>query len=124
MPGLAGVELAAYNRYVKQTDGRLIFVDWFGAAHAEIALAAGQPQEALQLAQDAIVKAEQIGGVFAEGVARRVLALAMRSLGAPVDQVLLQLQTSLLLLTQGGATVEAARTLELLSAYRPAAKVS
>jgi len=115
VPGLASVELTAYDRYAKQTEGRLIFVDWFAAAHAEIALIAGRPQEAAQLAQEAIVTAKKIGGIFAEGIARRVLALSMETLGDSPDLVDTQLQNSLLLLTQGGATVEAIRTRDAIN---------
>ena len=57
--------------------GRVIMGDLFITAAAEAALNAGRIDEALELAQQAVKIAQQIKGILAEGIARRIWAQAL-----------------------------------------------
>lgn len=85
--------------------------DWRAAAMAELALGAGTPDQAIVLAQDAVVLAQAVGGIFAEGMARRVWgkALALVEPSEP-ENAHAQLALSLQLFESGEAVIEAART--------------
>lgn len=63
-----------YSELVQEFGGRLIFKDWFMASRAEMALLAGDHMRAITLADETILFAHEIDGVFAEGVAHRILA--------------------------------------------------
>lgn len=107
----ARAHMAGANAVAAQVGPRLIFADWFIAAHAEIELNAGQTQDALHLAKEAVEAAEAAGGIFSAGIAQRVWgqALAGVNLSEP-DQAEAHLETSVRLLEEGEAVIEVART--------------
>ncbi len=92
-----------------QLGGRLIYADWFAAAQAEQALLRGDYAAALEQARGAVAFAQEVEGVFAEGVARRVWALALAHAGAPRAEVEAQLQASAAAFEAGGAQMELGR---------------
>jgi class 3 adenylate cyclase/tetratricopeptide (TPR) repeat protein len=63
--------------------GQLIMADWFAVARADIALSAGQIDEALTRAEQAVGVAEQVGSVFTKGLAHRVWAQALAAATPP-----------------------------------------
>ena len=85
--------------------------DWISALNAQIMLNLGEADEAQQLAERAILDAQAAGGVYAEAIARRVLAQAMLQLNpdrwaetqAALDTVLQSLEV-------GPARLEIAHT--------------
>lgn len=90
---------------------RILADDWRAAALAELALAAGEPDQALTQAADAVTTAQEVDGLFAEGIARRVWGEALAALTPPrPDEALEQLNTSLELLDGIQAFLEAALT--------------
>ena len=97
----------------------LIHGDWLAAIHAEIAFGAGCVQEASALAERAVAIAQGVGGIIAEGMARRAWGQALAALAQPVidksdepqwDGAESQLAESLRLLEEGQARLQAART--------------
>lgn len=97
-----------YAAIVQRLGGRLVYADWFAAARAELLLARGEP--AADAAAQAVAFAQAVGGVFAEGIARRVWALALAGQGADWPAVEEQLQASAWSLAAGAAQAELART--------------
>jgi len=61
----------------------LIVGDWFAAIHAEIVLGAQRVEEALRLAEEAVVYARSVDGKYAEGLAHRVWGQALAALTPP-----------------------------------------
>jgi len=55
----------------RQIGGNLVFSDWFAAARAEMALAAGTVPEVEQLAERAVARAHDVNGIYAEALAQR-----------------------------------------------------
>ena len=91
--------------------GMIIAADWIAAINAEIAFGMGHVEEALALAEQAIDIAQNMDGIFAEGLARQVQGQALASLEPPRwDEAEDQLDKSLRLLKSGQIRVEAART--------------
>ena len=91
--------------------GRSVISDWLAALDAELLLRAGRPDEALKAAQAAIAEAKAADGIFAEGMSRRTLGIAIIALDATSwDSAELQLRQSIVAFEAGGARVEAART--------------
>lgn len=91
--------------------GRLLIRDWFAAAEAEMTLAAGHPQSALTLAEEAVAIAKTVEGIFAEGLAERVWGQALTALQHPHgSEVEGHLTASLRAFETGEAHLEAART--------------
>jgi tetratricopeptide (TPR) repeat protein len=89
----------------------LINTDILAVVNAEIALGAGRVQEALTLAQHAVGVTQEMGTIFAEGLAWRASGQALAALVPPQwDEAEAQLSRSLRLLEKGQAGLEAART--------------
>ncbi len=92
---------------------RLFYADWFDAFAIEAAQLAGRPEEAISEATRTAPRLAASGNVFAEGLVRRVWALALMAHsdgGASQDEALSLLSESLRLFSLGDAHVEAART--------------
>lgn len=118
-PEDARATMQAAKAVAAQLGIRLIFGDWFAAAQAEIELYAGQYEDALRLAREAVDQAQAAGGIFSEGVAQRVWGQALASLNeAETKEAEAHLQESLRLLEEGEALVEAARTRVALGRLR------
>ncbi|HEU4321948.1 MAG TPA: adenylate/guanylate cyclase domain-containing protein [Roseiflexaceae bacterium] len=98
-----------YAALVGQLGGRLVYADWFMAAQAELALLRGDSAAALELARGAVAFAQEVEGVFAEGIARRVWAAALAHAGAPSTEVEAQLQASAAAFQAGSAGAELGR---------------
>jgi tetratricopeptide (TPR) repeat protein len=91
--------------------GKIIGADWIAAINAEIAFGMGRIEEAFSLAERAIGIARKMGGIFAEGWARRIQGQALAALAPPRwDEAEDQLKESLRLLESGKIRVEAAYT--------------
>jgi class 3 adenylate cyclase/predicted ATPase len=96
---------------LQEFDGRVIAADWMAAISAGIALGIRHIEEALALADRAIGIAQEMGGILAEGMARRVRGKALAALTPPRwDEAEADLAESLRLLESGQNRVEAART--------------
>ena len=89
--------------------GRLLLVDWFAAAEAEITLSAGRAEGAATLAAEAVRVAQAAGGIFAEGLARRTWGQALAALESPGEGEA-HLARSVELLEAGECHVEVARS--------------
>jgi DNA-binding NarL/FixJ family response regulator len=93
--------------------GRLVFGDWFLVAAAELALNAGQPDEAWRLSDEAVGVADAAGDIFAGGLARRVRARAgaeqshALNTSSDLDE---DLAAALRAFSNGGAAPEVAQT--------------
>lgn len=105
----ADAEWQRYDEIVQRMGGRLIYADWFAAARAELALAHGAPDEAVQLADRALALAAKIDGVFATGLALATRGLALAALGDR-DAAQDALARSVDRLAETGAAFETART--------------
>jgi len=89
----------------------LVFGDWFAAASAEIALNAGQVEIALDLAEQAAARGQQMGGLFSQGLAHRVWGQALAAHQPPRSaEAEKHFVESLRLFEAGQARLEAART--------------
>jgi tetratricopeptide (TPR) repeat protein len=112
---------------MQELGGCLLISDWLAAANAEIALGAGRVQETIALAERAVDIAQEMGGIFAEGLARRAWGQALATLvpsallkgcrdgvskaeGPQWDEAEDQLAQGLRLFESGQARLEAART--------------
>ena len=96
---------------LQEFDGRVTAADWMAAISAEIALGIGHIEEALCLADQAIDIAQEMGGIFAEGMARRTKGQALAALTLPRwDEAEADLTESLRLLESGQNRIEAAYT--------------
>ena len=89
--------------------GRILLIDWFAAAEAEVALSAGQVADAAARAEAAVRVAQAAGGIFAEGLAHRIWGQALAALGSPAEAEE-HLGRSVTLLETGECLVEVART--------------
>jgi tetratricopeptide (TPR) repeat protein len=107
----ARATMAAARAIAARFGTRLIFDDWFAAAHAEIELYAGHAAQALGLAEQAVREANATGGIFSEGIAQRVWGEALVA-ASPSDEsgAEVHLAKSLGLFEEGEAVIEAART--------------
>jgi ATP/maltotriose-dependent transcriptional regulator MalT len=99
------------QRVAGQIGASLVFSDWFAAARAEMALAAGAVEDALSLSERAIAHAQRVNGSFAEGLAHRIWAQALAA-RSPADwnEAEAHLHESLRLLDGCNARLEAAHT--------------
>jgi adenylate cyclase len=89
----------------------LLNSDILAAVNAAIALGLGRVQEALTLARHAVAVTQEMGSIFAEGIARRTWGRALGALVPPQwEEAEDQLAQSLRLLEEGQARLEAART--------------
>jgi tetratricopeptide (TPR) repeat protein len=96
---------------LQKFDGRVTAADWMAAINAEIALGIGPIEEALCLADRAIDIAQEMGGIFAEGMARRTKGQALAALTPPRwYEAEADLTESLRLLESGQNRIEAAYT--------------
>ncbi|MGV8074237.1 MAG: adenylate/guanylate cyclase domain-containing protein [Syntrophobacteraceae bacterium] len=95
----------------QQLGGRVIMSDLFTAVRAEIAFSRKDFHEARKLAKQAIKLAQAIGGVLAEGIAKRVLGQVNAEFASTgEDDVFAEFRESLRLLESGENSMEAART--------------
>ena len=78
----AEAAMAQSQAVAQELGGRLLFEDWFLAARAEIALGMGRIQEALDLAERAVVMAQELGSLTGEYIGLRVWGLALARLDA------------------------------------------
>lgn len=91
--------------------GKIVAADWIAAINAEIAIGEGRIEEALSMAERAVAIAQKMGGIFAEGLARRIQGQALAALAPPRwVEAEDQLKESLHLLESGQNRVEAAYT--------------
>ncbi len=100
-----------YQDIVQRLGGRLIFADWFSAARAEISLCEKNYDAAYEQALEAIRFAQEVGGIFAEGIAQRIAGVALSCMRPketePLDD---HMRASLHMLEAGEAVYEIART--------------
>jgi tetratricopeptide (TPR) repeat protein len=115
--GRAGQLEAAVNcmrrsqEEARKLGGQVIMADVFTAARAEIALHMGRVEETLTLAEQAVSIAQKMGGIWGEGVARRLWGQALTALPSPCwDEAETQLAESLRVLEPGQNWLEMART--------------
>jgi DNA-binding SARP family transcriptional activator/predicted ATPase len=107
----ATASAAQAQRLVEHAGEPFIHRDWLAAVHALSAFGAGRIQEAVALAQRAVGVAQEVGGIFAEGLARRAWGQALAALEPPHwEEAAAQLAHSLRLFESGQARLEAART--------------
>ena len=115
--GRAGrIELA--DDYMEQSQkvayelgGKVVMTDLFTSARGEIALLSGHLNKSLELAQKGVAISQAVGGVLAEGIARRVWAQTLTSQPPPRwDEAEVQLAESLRVLESGPCRPEVART--------------
>jgi tetratricopeptide (TPR) repeat protein len=101
-----GQELAA------QMGGQLFFADLFLSAYAELAWRQGQAEVARERAARALEVARVVGNVYSEGLAERVMGLAIMDMErtSPNPRVESHFRASLQLFQAGNARLEAART--------------
>jgi len=98
-------------RQGEQIGGRLVLQDWLAVAHAELALNAGQHEEALKRSDDALREAKSVGSILTVGMGHRVRGHALSRLNAPRwDEADQSMDQSLQLFEQGQAHAEKART--------------
>lgn len=102
--------LARHLEISKSLGARLGFADTFGAARAEIMLNAGQLDEAIALAREALGAAKNNNSKSAEGIAEQVLAMALAATDASMPEIEAHFKASLAALEAGGSLVSAAHT--------------
>ncbi len=91
--------------------GQMFFDDWVAAIRVEMTLNAGQIQETLARAEQAVAFARSLDGKFAEGLVQRTWGQALCALNPPQwQEAEVHFATSLELFEPGGAVLEAART--------------
>ncbi|MGE5264931.1 MAG: tetratricopeptide repeat protein, partial [Acidobacteriota bacterium] len=95
---------------IEKLGGPLVYWDVFRAAEAELALNAGQVEQALTLAGGAIQYAESIGSIFSQGLGHRVAGQALAAQSERGDEAESHFATSLQFFESGDARLEAART--------------
>jgi tetratricopeptide (TPR) repeat protein len=115
--GRMGKYTEAMEEFVKQEPfsaqlgGSIVLSDWFAAARAEISLAMGNVEQAIELANSTVDLARKIGGVYAEGLAERVWGQALARLDSVQrEEAEAHLNASLIAFEQEDAQLEAART--------------
>lgn len=107
----AGASMARAQAVLQEFGGRLIACDWIPPICAEIVLGLGRAEEALTLAERAIGVAQEMGGIFAEGMARCVRGGALATLEPSCwEEAETQFAESVRLLESGQQWVEAAHT--------------
>lgn len=107
----AMAEFAKQEPFPAQLGGSIVLSDWFAAARAEISLAMGEVDRALELAETTVNLTRKIGGVYAEGLAERVWGDALARLDSTCwDEAEAHLNASLIAFEKEDAQLEAART--------------
>jgi adenylate cyclase len=79
----AEATMARVQAISQELGERLMFEEWFLAARAEIALGMGRIQEGLDLAERAVVIAQELGSLAGEYVARKAWGQALAVLDPP-----------------------------------------
>jgi len=103
--------MAQSQEVARKLGGKVIMADLFTSAAGKIALISGNPEKALALAQKAVVIAQEMGGLWGEGIARRVWGKALTAQPSPQwDEAEIQLAKSLRVLESGQIRPEMART--------------
>ncbi len=90
--------------------GQLLFAILYAAIHANIVLALGRTEDAIQLAQQVIADAHADDNFHALAIAERVLAVALHRQGASQATVERHMQASLQASAAGWMVLDAART--------------
>jgi tetratricopeptide (TPR) repeat protein len=107
----ARISMARSQAAAQELGRSLQLVDWLAVANAEIAFGLGRIEEALALAEQAVDIAQEMGGTFAEGLARRVWGQALAALTPPCwDEAEVLLAESVGVLQSGQSWLAAART--------------
>jgi class 3 adenylate cyclase/tetratricopeptide (TPR) repeat protein len=107
----AKTSMARSQLVLDELGGRIIAADWMAAINAEVAFGQGRIEEAMRLAERAIAIAQKMGGIGAEGLARRILGQAFAALAPPHwVEAEEQLKKSLHLLNSGQNLIEVANT--------------
>jgi class 3 adenylate cyclase/tetratricopeptide (TPR) repeat protein len=103
--------MARSQKVAQELGGRVVMADLFTSARGEIALVSGYLDKALELAQKGVAISQEVGGVLAEGIARRVWAQTLTAQPSPQwNEAEAQLTESLRVLELGPSRPEAART--------------
>jgi len=108
--------IAKSQAIAQSLGGRLFLAEWFAAANAEIALADGEVDRALTLAEQAVTVAKPVDSVWGEGLAHRVwaLALAAKTKGQATESdreiIETQFAASVQVFESGDCQMEVART--------------
>ena len=107
----AATSWGAAEQAGRRIGGSLVYADWFAAARAELALETGRLEEARTLAERAVAQAQEISGMFAQGLAQRTWAQSLVGLdpGNTVEADA-HMAESLRVLEGGNALLEAAHT--------------
>ncbi len=105
----AQASLARRRSLTQGVGERLLCRDWFATSDAELALRMGRLPEALELAHQAITLARSLGGIFAEGLAERILGQALAAQGK-WDEAESHLRDGLELFVAGEILLEEAHT--------------
>lgn len=103
--------MARADRISRQLGQQLLMSDWYVAIRAEMALNRGQPDEAYELAEEAMGAFRPAGAIFSVGLAHRVMAQSLSAFGtAAWEEVAGHLSASLDCFQSGRALIEVART--------------
>ena len=103
--------MARSQEVAQELGGQIIMADVFTTAKAEIALNMKCFDEALGLAKRAVNIAQKMGGIWGEGIGRRVWGQALIALASPNwKQADRQMAASLRVLESGQNLIEMART--------------
>ena len=104
--------MAKSQAVARELGGRLLFEDWFLAVGAQMALGTGRIQEALALAERAVVIAQEMDSLAGEAIALLVWGQALASLETPRwDEAESRFAESLRLIESMPSPPQAARTL-------------
>lgn len=96
---------------LNELGGKIVAADWIAAINAEITFGLGRIEEALNLTEQVVGIAQKMGGIFAEGWARRVQGQTLAAFAPPRwDEAEANLTESLRLLESGQNRIEAAYT--------------
>ncbi|MFC1820828.1 hypothetical protein ACFLZG_07085, partial [Thermodesulfobacteriota bacterium] len=107
----AKASMARSQAILDELGGQIIAADWIAAINTEIAFGMERIEEALSMAERAVAIAQKMGGIFAEGWARRIQGQALVALAPPRwSEAEDQFKESLHLLESGQNRVEAAYT--------------
>lgn len=103
--------MARSQKVAQDLGGKVVMADLFTTARGEIALSSGHLDKALELAQKGVVISQEMGGVLAEGIARRLWAQTLIAQPSPRwHEAEEQLIKSIQVLESGPSRPEVART--------------
>jgi tetratricopeptide (TPR) repeat protein len=107
----AETSMARSQLVLDELGGKIVCADWIAAINAEVAFGQGRIEKARRLAERAVAMAQKMGGIFTEGLARRIQGQALAALAPPRwVEAEAQLKESLRLLESGQNRIEAAHT--------------